>query len=118
MAPGTIPSRWDGSPLLAAELIPPLKENAEPTTLRFGSHRTPETTATRLARTLGGRLEQEGDVWVTSSPELITITPEPAGGCLVTIELTTRPHHLTTTLTAIGLDRVPDTPGNPFADDG
>jgi len=48
----------------------------------------------------------------------ITITPEPAGGCLVTIELTTRPHHLTTTLTAIGLDRVPDTPENPFADDG
>ncbi len=57
-------------------------------------------------------------MWVTSTPELITITPEPAGGSLVTIELTTRPRHLTTTLAAIGLDLVPATPSNPYADDG
>jgi len=115
---GTVPSRWDGSPLLANELVPPLKEHSEPTSLRFGSHRTAGKTATRVTRTLGAKFQQEGDLWVTSTPELITITPEPAGGSLVTIELTTRPRHLTTTLAAIGLDLVHDTPSNPYADDG
>ena len=57
-------------------------------------------------------------MWVTSSPELITVTPEPAGGSLVTVELTTRPHHITTTLTAIGVGPVPVTSDNPDADDG
>ena len=113
---GVVPTRWDGSPLVAAELTPPLREHAEQTTLCFGSHFTPEKTATRVGRTLGARFEQEGDLWITSTPELITITPEPAGGCLVTIELTTRPHHLTTTLTTIGLGRIPGP--NPYADDG
>ena len=71
-----------------------------------------------MGATLGGRFEQEGQLWITSTPELITITPEPAGGCLVTIELTTRPQHLTTTLAAIGLERLPDIADNPFANDG
>ena len=104
--PGTIPSHWDGSPLLAAELVPPFKEHTAPTTLNFGTHLRPETVAKRLARTLACQFHQERDVWVTSTPDLITITPEPAGGSLITIELTTRPRHLTTTLTTIGLDRI------------
>ena len=53
---------------------------------------------------------------MTSTPELITITPETSGG-LVTIELTTRPRPLTTTLANIGLERLPDiaTPSPPPA---
>ena len=66
--------------------------------------------AKRLARTLACQFQEERDVWVTSTPDLITITPEPAGGSLITIELTTRPRHLTTTLTTIGLDRITVTP--------
>ncbi len=43
-------------------------------------------------------------MWVTSAPDLITVTPAPTvAGSLVTVELTTRPRQLTTTLTAIGL---------------
>ena len=98
-----MPARWDGSPLRRSELTPPAKERSEPTGLRFGSPETAPRAAARIARTLECRFEQEGQVWVTSSPELITITPEPAGGSLVTVELTTHPWHLTTVLTAIGL---------------
>jgi len=117
--PGTVPSRWDGSPLRASELTPPLREHTAPTRLRFGSHRSSEATAIRVARTLRCRFEQEGDVWVTSSPDLITITPEPAGGSLVTAELTTHPAHLSTILIAIGLTLLgPDPPPSPGADDG
>jgi len=117
--PGTVPSRWDGSPLLASELTPPLREHTAPTRLRFGSHRSGEATATRVSRTLRCRFEQENGVWVTSSPDLITITPEPAGGCLVTAELTTHPAHLATTLTAIGLTLLrPDARSSPGADAG
>ena len=59
-------------------------------------------------------------MWVTSAPDLITVTPDQAGaGSLVTIELTIQPRQLTTTLTAIGLTvvhaEVPDSPGG---DDG
>ncbi len=63
---------------------------------------------------------QEKDVWVTSAPDLITITAAPAGaGSLITVELTTRPHQLTTTLTAIGLRSVHlDPPRSPGGDDG
>ncbi len=43
-------------------------------------------------------------MWVTSAPDLITVTPDQAGaGSLVTVELTIHPRQLTTTLTAIGL---------------
>ena len=51
---------------------------------------------------------------------LITITPNlAAGGSLVTIELTTHPLRLTTTLTAIGLTIVhADLPDSPGGDDG
>jgi len=116
---GTVPNRWAGDPLLANELTPPLKEHTEPTGLRFGFHHSAEKTAARLARTLGCRFEQEKDLWVTSTPDLITITPEPAGGCLITIELTTHPHQLTVTLTSIGLTLLrPDRPESPGGDDG
>ena len=98
IVPGTIPSHWDGSPLLAAELTPPAKEHTAPTTLHFGTHLRPETVAKRLARTLFCQFQQERDVWVTSTPDLITI------------ELTTRPRHLTTTLTSIGLYGITVTP--------
>lgn len=116
---GTVPSRWDGSPLLATELSPPLKERAAPTGLRFGSPFRAERTAARIAKTLRCRFEQEGAVFVTSSPELITITPEPAGGSLVTIEVTTRPRHLSAALTTLGLTLLrSDTPTSPGGDDG
>jgi hypothetical protein len=106
--PGTVPSNWDGSALRNSELSPPWKEQTEPTSLRFGTHYLPQTAAARISRTLGCRFEQEGKIWVTSTPDLITITPEPAGGSLVTIELTTHPTHLTTTLTAIGIEPLRD----------
>ncbi len=116
---GTVPSRWDGSQLRASELTPPLKEQSEPTGLRFGTYLRPETAAARIGTTLRCRFEQEGNLWVTSTPDLITITPEPAGGSLITIELTTHPHQLTTTLTAIGLTALrPEAPTSPGADDG
>ena len=116
--PGTCPAHWDGSPLLAAELTPPAREHTAPTTLHFGTHLRPETVAKRLARTLFCQFQQERDIWVTSTPDLITITPEPAGGSLITIELTTRPHHLTTTLGAIGLTPITGPPPRaPTADD-
>ncbi|MEO5679354.1 MAG: DUF222 domain-containing protein [Acidimicrobiales bacterium] len=108
--PATVPAHWDGSPLLAAELTPPPRERTAPTTVHFGTHLRPETVARRLARTLSCELQQERDVWVTSAPDLITITPEPAGGSLITIELTTRPHHLTTALTTIGFTPVTGPP--------
>jgi len=59
-------------------------------------------------------------VWVTSTPDLITVTPDQAGaGSLVTVELTTHPHQLTTTLTAIGLTSIAaDVPHSPGGDDG
>ena len=52
-----------------------------------------------------------------STPDLITISPT-EGGSLVTVELTTHPRQLTTTLTAIGLRPAPppERPGSP--DDG
>ncbi len=58
-------------------------------------------------------------MWVTSTPDLITITPDQGGGSVVTVELTTHPHQLTTTLTAIGLtaDHA-DPPHSPGGDDG
>jgi hypothetical protein len=79
----------------------------------------PEATAARLAPTLGCRFEHESDLWVTSTPDLITITPNPAGaGSLVTIEVTTHPRQLTTTLTTIGLTSVAaDVPLSPGGDD-
>ncbi len=121
--PGTLPTRWDGSPLRVTELTPPPQEHTAPTAptaLRFASPELPEATAARLAPTLRCRFEHEGDVWVTSAPDLITVTPNPAGaGSLVTIELTTHPHQLTTTLTAIGLTVAhADVPHSPGGDDG
>ncbi len=91
-----------------------------PTGLRFTSTGPPEATAARLAPTLRCRFEHEGDVWVTSAPDLITVTPDHGGGgSLVTVELTTHPRQLTTTLTAIGLTAVPaDPPHSPGGDDG
>ncbi|CAA9233855.1 MAG: hypothetical protein AVDCRST_MAG76-1323 [uncultured Acidimicrobiales bacterium] len=120
VAPGTLPTRWDGSPLRVTELTPPLKEHSAPTGLRFSSSDPPEEAAARLARTLGCRFEHQAQVWVTSIPDLITITPDAGGGSLVTIELTTHPHRLTTTLTAIGLHPAPppDRPDSPGGDDG
>ncbi len=117
--PGTVPSRWDGSPLRASELTPPLKERTPPTSLRLGSAFSAERTAARVAATLGCRFEHEGQVWVTSSPELITITPQPAGGSMVTVDLTTRPEHLITALTTAGILLLrPDPPASPGGDDG
>ena len=118
--PGTVPSRWDGSPLRVTELTPPWKERTAPTGLRFASPEPPEATAARLAPTLRSRFEHEGNVWVTSTPDLITVTPDQAGaGSLVTVELTTHPHQLTTTLTAIGLTSIAaDVPHSPGGDDG
>lgn len=114
-----MPSRWDGSQLRNRELSPPWKEQTDPTGLRFGTYLRPETAAARIGRTLRGRFTQEGKVWVTSTPDLVTITPEPAGGSLVTIELTTHPTHLTTTLTAVGLNLLrAEPPTSPGADDG
>jgi len=91
-----------------------------PTGLRFASPEPPEATAARLAPTLRSRFEHEGNVWVTSTPDLITVTPGQAGaGSLVTIELTTHPRQLTTTLTAIGLTVAhADVPDSPGGDDG
>ncbi len=62
-------------------------------------------------------------MWVTSAPDLITVTPNPAGaGSLVTtIDLPTQPdpHQLTTTLTAVGLTVVHvGRPQSPGVDDG
>ena len=114
-----MPCRWEGDPLITTELTPPAKEATEPTSLRFGFHQRPKTTAARIARTLGCKFEQEKDLWVTSDPELITITPEPAGGCLITVELTTRPHQLTVTLGAVGIEPIrPYRPEGPTARDG
>jgi len=73
--PGTLPTRWDGSPLRVTELTPPPKERTAPTGLRFASAEPPEATAARLAPTLRCRFEYERDVWVTSTPDLITVTP-------------------------------------------
>jgi len=106
--PGSVPSRWDGSQLRAAELTPPPKEHTEPTGLRFGSHERAATAAARIGRTLGCRFEEEGHV-------LITITPEPAGGSLVTVELTTHPRHITTALTSVGLTLLRPEAGCPAA---
>ena len=101
------------------ELTPPLKERTAPTGLRFASPEPPEATAARLAATLRCRFEHERDVWVTSTPDLITVTPDQVGGGVVTVELTTHPHQLTVTLTAIGLTAVPaDPPLSPGGDDG
>jgi len=118
--PGTVPTRWDGSPLRVAELTPPWKEHTAPTGLRFTSPEPPEATAARLAPTLGCRLEHEGEVWVTSAPDLITVTPDQAGAAsLVTVELTTHPRQLTTTFRAIGLTSLAaDAPHSPGGDDG
>lgn len=118
--PGVLPTRWDGSPLHVTQLTPPWNERAEPTDLSFVSAEPPEPTTARLAHTLGCRFEQEKDVWITSTPDLITITPDSGGtGSLISIELTTRPHRLTTTLTAIGLTALPaDPPRSPGGDDG
>lgn len=102
--PGTIPSRWDGSPLLVRELIPPRREKAEATGLRFASIHPPAQTAARIGHTLGCRFEHDSGIWVTSHPDLITITTGHNGrGSLLWVDLTTRPQHLRTTLTAIGL---------------
>lgn len=60
--PGTVPSRWDGSPLVRRELTPPLQEASEPTGLRFGSPESAPRAAARIAVTPGCRLEQEGEV--------------------------------------------------------
>ena len=76
VAPGTLPTRWDGSPLRASELTPPLKERTQPTGLRFASPDPPEQTAARLAHTLRCRFEHEAEIWVTSDPDLITLTAE------------------------------------------
>ncbi len=62
-------------------------------------------------------------MWVTSAPDLITVTSDQAGaGSLITVELTTHPRQLSTTLTAIGLNAieadVPDVPDSPGGDDG
>ncbi|HEV8116502.1 MAG TPA: hypothetical protein VGP53_09705, partial [Acidimicrobiales bacterium] len=40
--PGTLPTRWDGSPLRISELTPPWKERTAPTGLRFASPEPPE----------------------------------------------------------------------------
>lgn len=106
-APATTPARWDGSPLRLAELTPPRRERVGPTTLRFSSHRSPEEAANLLARTLGCRFAEEATVWITSSPDLITITARDEAATLVTVDLTTRPHHLRTTLATIGLHEIP-----------
>lgn len=107
--PGTVPSRWDGSPLLLTELTPPRREHADPTTLRFASWRPPDEVVSLLAHTLGCQFTKEGAVWITSSPDLITITPSDEDGTLITVDLTTRPHQLKVTLSTIGLtDITPD----------
>jgi hypothetical protein len=116
--PGTVPTRWDGSPLLLHWLTPPRTEHDAPSSLRFGAHQTTEKLAATLARTLACTFQQQGDIWVTSTPDLITITPEPAGGRLITIELTTRPHRLATVLTGMGLTLLrPQPPDIPAAGD-
>ena len=58
-------------------------------------------------------------MWVTSAPDLITVTPDQAGAdSLVTVELTTHARQLTTTLTAICLTAVPaDVPDSPGGGD-
>ena len=121
-APGTVPSRWDGSPLLLAEITPPQKEHTEPTTLRFASWRPPEEIAGLLAHTLGCTFTNQGAVWMTSTPDLITITSgddDDGDGTLITVDLTTRPRQLTITFSTIGLtDITPDPPPSPGADDG
>jgi hypothetical protein len=118
-APGTVPSRWDGSPLLLPELTPPKREHTEPTTLRFASWRSPDEIAALLAHTLSCRFDSEGAVWVTSDPDLIAITDHDDGGTLITVDLTTRPHHLQITFSTIGLTELPpDAPTTPGADDG
>jgi hypothetical protein len=120
--PGTAPSHWDGSPLRLTELTPPRKEHAEPTTLRFASWRAPDEVAGVLAATLGCRFTNEATVWMTSTPDLITITPadDPdEGGSQVTVDLTTRPRHLRITFSTIGLtDVTADPPPSPAAGDG
>jgi len=117
--PGTIPCHWDGSRLRSTELTPPRPERAAPTDLRFASDDSPDQIAARVAHTLRCRFTQEADLWITSCPELITIAAGPASaGSLVTVELTTHPLHLTTTLTAIGLTHLPDRHDGGTADTG
>jgi len=99
--PGTLPTRWDGSPLLGTELPPPLKERTARSSLGFA------------VRERGRRVGHVG-------PRPDHRHPRQAGaGSLVTIELTTHPRQVTTTLTAIGLNSVAaDVPESPGGDDG